>query len=196
MGRRARIRRRKRNVASSDGVSVGGDRTLITLFHWLSRHGWRPAAPLRLAAFSESGRGLMTVSSLQPNSLIVSIPTRLLVTRHTAALSLGVEDERAFPAHDLLAVFILTELLQDRDSFWLPYLDTFPTGYTVPYYCTASEVEAFPAYVREKCEQQRRAVGESFKRVERLLPHSTSVHAYSLAYFTVNTRAVYLQESP
>jgi hypothetical protein len=166
MGRRQRVRRRK--ALKTACVNVSGDPDMVQLFRWLSSQAWRPTAPLRLTSFPHSGRGLMAMSSLQSNSLIVSIPKKLLVTRRRAVEALNVHDTAAeLSTHDLLAVFLLKETSLGHTSFWLPYLQTLPTSYSVPYFCTSSEMASFPPYIRERCDQQTTAVQESFARIKR-----------------------------
>ncbi len=120
----------------------------------------------------------------------------LMVTRRRAAQALGISEDNHLPTHDLLAAFLWREkFVVGEASIWRPYLNTLPKSYSVPYYSAKAELEALPEYVRGHCEDQIRAVNESFQLVRKLsaCPAITS-SSYSWAYFTVNTRAVYLRE--
>jgi hypothetical protein len=188
-------RRRRRKLRATPGATNVGH-TAVGLVEWFRSHrdGARlPGPPLRLASFPETGRGLMALSPLSPNDILIAIPLRFLVTRAKAeaALSASGAGNPDLSTHHLISAFLLRELDRGSGSFWRPYLETLPECYDVPFFCATPETEAMPGYVREKWLEQQKTVADAFQLVVDGLRVSADLPRFAWAWFAVNTRAVY-----
>lgn len=199
MGRTLRTRRRnQRQSGTSDqrSVTLGDDPILITLIQWLRTHGWRPDIDLRVASFGGI-RGLRTGKRVGDNEILISIPEKLLITK-TLALAQSEDLVRlskrlTLDTQSWLSLFLVMEKRKGRDSFWYPYLQSLPESYTVPYFLPLELIEAMPKFVRVAILEQKRKVETIWSKLE-TMPITKS--DFEWAYFTVNTRAVYLNQGP
>ena len=191
MGRRQRLQRSKREGSSTINVSA----STVELMEWFQKHrgGVRgPGPPLRLALFPTTGRGLMALTPLAKDDILISIPLRFMITRDTVEASLG--NKTNLSTHHLIAGFLLRELDKGPDSFWDPYLKTLPEQFDVPYFCSQPELESLPRYVKEKCFLQQKIVTSAIKLVtEAGIYNRSNLSRFAWAWFAVNTRAVYFE---
>ena len=101
----------------------------------------------------------------------------------------------------LLSLWLLHEKsLRDKSLFY-PYLDSLPTHYTNPYFCSAKEKLCLPQSLSEKVTQQEDVVIKNYQQLLGLTKQlswalTPSMVEFSWAWFTVNTRAVYLDSDP
>jgi len=191
MGRRQRQRRLKREGDATINVSESA----VQLMEWFRKHrrGVRSPGPsLRLAIFPTTGRGLMALTPLAADDILISIPLRFMITRDKVEASLGYKTNLS--THHLMAGFLLRELDKGSDSFWAPYLKTLPDSFNVPYFCSRPELEFFPRYVNEKCFLQQSIVTSANKLVtEAGIYDGSDTSRFAWAWFAVNTRAVYFE---
>jgi hypothetical protein len=147
MGRRTS--KTKRRLEKTVNVS----RTIFELMEWFRTHraGLRQPGPsLRLSVFPNIGRGLMALSTLKPNDILISVPLRFMITREKVENSLKSDRTNELTTHHLISVFLLCELDKGSTSFWLPYLKTLPDSFDVPFFCSSTEIDSTPFYVKQK----------------------------------------------
>lgn len=190
MGRRTS--KTKRRLEKTVNVS----RTIFELMEWFRtrRAGLRQPGPsLRLSVFPNIGRGLMALSTLKPNDVLISIPLRFMITREKVENSLKSDRTNELTTHHLISVFLLRELDKGSNSFWLPYLKTLPDSFDVPFFCSSTEIDSTPFYVKQKCLAQQKIVLSAFEKVRLTLNINLDLQRFSWAWFAVNTRAVYFE---
>ena len=199
MGRRYRKRRRQ---TANKAVDV--TQTVVELLNWFKKYrqnARQPGPQLRLAIFPDTGRGLMALTPLVPDDILISIPLRFMITRRNVEDSLKSEnclvigDLNKLSTHHLIAVFLLLELAKGSDSFWHPYLKTLPDAYSVPYFCSSHEISHLPRYVTEKILKQQKLVAAAYDLTKSHVKIAHDIARFSWAWFAVNTRAVYFENS-
>lgn len=174
---------------------------MICLCQWLSGQGWVPSQPLSPAIFPDTGRGLQARAHIAPGEVIISIPSSALVTARTVRKSnLGKQIETIncdnLTAQELLSLWLVSEKGKGPSSLYFPYLQSLPTSYTVPYFCSPSERSSFPDYLRQLTENQIQTVTNAFNKVIKLKNDIATlskldIDSFGWAWFTVNTRAVF-----
>ena len=148
-----RTRRKRKKEGKNNNVTTH----IVRLLRWMKTAGkWKPKCALQLTEFAPSSlRGFMTRQRIESNSLLISIPLNLLITREVAKVF--IQESKVFEecfndcyemisTHELLVIFLLVNKHLDLDRksssyFWKPYLDTLPESYEVPYFCKHDEVE-------------------------------------------------------
>ncbi|CAB4062643.1 unnamed protein product [Lepeophtheirus salmonis] len=83
---------------------------------------WNPNTNLRLSFFSSTGRGLMALSPIESNSLIIRVPYEFVITRSKAQCQ--TNDTRT--THDVLAQFLTQESALREASKWFFYIKSLP----------------------------------------------------------------------
>jgi len=200
MGRRGRVRRRRKEKA----INVSCSPEVISLCQWLSGQGWLPCQPLSPAVFPDTGRGLQARAHIAPGEVIISVPSSALVTATTVRKSsLGKQIEAIncdnLTAQELLSLWLVSEKNKGTSSSYFPYLQSLPTSYTVPYFCSPSERSSLPDYLSQLTENQIQTVNNAFNKVIKLKNDIATlskldIASFSWAWFTVNTRAVFHQQ--
>ncbi|XP_043211666.1 SET domain-containing protein 4-like [Amphibalanus amphitrite] len=208
MGRTKRHRLRNRANATEKPIIVSSE--LAELVVWMRRHRWSGPGPLRPALFPDTGRGLLSRRPLQPGATLVSIPLSLLVSSATALRSeLGAALRAARPAISAqlaVSLWLALERRRGADSGWRPYLASLPSAYTTPAYCEPRELSAelLPGALLSAARGQRRLLLRQLERARQLLRQTSipctagweiSEEEFRHAWFTVNTRAVFLDPS-
>ena len=102
---------------------------------------------------------------------------------------------------NILSLWLLHEKSRGAKSLFCPYLDSLPTHYTTPYFCSAKEKLCLPQSLSEKVTQQEDVVIKNYHQLLGLTRQLgwtliPSMVEFSWAWFTVNTRAVYLDSDP
>lgn len=213
MGRTARKRRRKcENILK---CSTKTDEKLYKkLKSWLISNDWRVNCNLKPCVFKNTGRGLMAVDEIQENQIILQIPRSIIITTHTVFTSLIgnlFSSELNYSAQSIIAIFLIYEKHLDHHSFWKPYLDTLPKTYTNPEFCTKVEKQFLYPSIANDLESMTKNLKFDYliliRSIKLLSNNSTCVHCkksfYNIfsypnfvwAYYTVNTRAVYMDNS-
>ena len=208
MGRTGRSRRRNRALAAERPVAVSAELSALTV--WMRRHGWSGPGPLTPALFPDTGRGLLSRRHLPPGHTLLSIPLPLLVSSATALSSeLGPALRAARPAVSgqlAVSLWLALERRRGGHSGWQPYLASLPTAYTTPAFCEQHELSAdlLPEAVLSAARSQRCLLLRQLEIARRLLRETTSPSTavweisedeFRHAWFTVNTRAVFLDPS-
>ena len=153
MGRTRRIRSR---IACRDvrDKNVSKNDSIVKLLRWMKLWKWKSVIELQPTEFSPFGlRGLMAKHKIDSSDILVKIPINLLITRTTAInyiekskrVDCDSDSFKQITTLEVLAIFLLLNKLQYQasvqfDRFWIPYIDTLPTSYEVPYFCDDDEV--------------------------------------------------------
>ena len=208
-GRTWRWRRKKRKSASDCLCCVDCWPVLVKLSQWLHGHvvenSWKDS--LKPAVFSSTGRGLMTVCALKAGDVIVSVPRKAMVTCSDVLGEKEIIDSlkdssTKLKAMEILSLFLVIQRYLGNNSKWKPYIDSLPSEYTVPLFCSEEEVKVLPNFLKCIVEKQKKDVYCCFTNTKGIFSHLCSAGVLSFmpslldirwAWFTVNTRAVYLK---
>ncbi|XP_036206992.1 SET domain-containing protein 4 isoform X2 [Myotis myotis] len=207
-GRTSRIRRRKLCTNfQSRGVNESYKPEFIALKKWLKARKFEDTN-LIPACFPDTGRGLMSRTSLQEGQVIISLPESCLLTTDTVIRShLGayIAKWQPLPSPLLaLCTFLVAEKHAGDRSPWKPYLEVLPKAYTCPVCLEPEVVALLPGPLEAKAREQRTRVRELFtssrgffSSLQPLLSEAAasvfSYRAFLWAWCTVNTRAVYME---
>ena len=183
---------RNRKKCKSVIVNCDGECEIVELKKWLLANGWKANLKLRLSIFPLIGRGIQCMNNVMENSVLISIPRHLLITRTLAESVLG--KRKSFCNQEVISIFLILEKRQGTKSFWWPYIRTLPKTYTVPFFACKNEIACFPDYLKHLCIEQRQLIAKKFKDVSNHYEElKISSREFSWAWFTVNTRAVYFE---
>lgn len=193
MGRRYREKLRRQSETSSSAKNLSSDPKVVALLQWLNRQGYQESVPLRLSGFSDTGRGLMALDKIPSKKVIISIPIDLMITRNYVLGQLMMDKESS--TQEAFAVFLVKETARGTQSWWSHYLGTLPASYTVPFFCQVQEIQILPKYLEQKIRDQQHDVNAAFGKMRASLFPDLDWDRFCWAWFTVNTRAVYLKGS-
>jgi len=195
MGRTGRHRKRKADKV----VNVSHDAVFQNLHNWLKTHSFSCQPKLKPALFPLTGRGLQACTVIQEGEVVVTIPvsaliTRALVLKNTIPI-LHLQSISHLTTQTLLSVWLLREAELGSSSSYHPYIQSLPKSYTNPYFCSPQEQQLLPSYLMDQvCQQQQAIATNHTSLVTR--GFKTSLAGFEWAWFTVNTRAVYLDRDP
>lgn len=174
----------------------------------MKKHGWTQTCSLSPAEFLNSGRGLITEESISSNQVIISIPVRLLITICSVAASdiswLFQTNHEHFFAQEVLAIFLVWEKHLREKSKWRPYINTLPSDYSIPLFCSQEELAILPTFISELVQKQTLKCKNAFDAIRRILNDKICSHCekklrdvftyeeYKWAWSSVNTRCVYV----
>lgn len=207
-GRTWRQRRRQKSDETRS-YTVDSSLTLVSLCQWLKQKGMRRylGSCLKVAVFSSTGRGLMAVNGVRAGEVVVSIPRQALITcedvmldDHLGAVLRG--SGKKLKAMEVLTIFLVYHKPLEETSPWRPYLESLPKSYTVPIYCSKSEHELLPTFLKAFADQQEEDINACYINIKEIISQTLGrdtlcIDDVKWAWFTVNTRAVYLKnESP
>lgn len=191
MGRTGRRRKRK----TFKIVNVSNDSVFLNLQSWLKGFGFSCQPPLRPAVFPDTGRGLQASSTIQEGDVVVTIPVEALITRDLVLHTLPCKSISHLSTQTLLSVWLLSELRKGSSSSYQPYLESLPKSYTTPYFCSPEEQLLLPRYLQSKVTDQHLTISTNYTSLVSR-GFKTCLASFEWAWFTVNTRAVYLSRDP
>lgn len=204
-GRAARKRRRKQE-SLVQSVSLCHQLQYVRLMKFLHQRGFTSTL-LQPALFSDTGRGLQALRTIESGQLLISLPESCLLTTSTVLDSyLGHYIKSWKPRLSpllALCVFLVCERHRGEASDWFPYIDVLPTTYTCPAYFTDDVVAVLPASVKKRASEQREAVREIhsshqdfFRSLQPILSQPVeevlTYEALRWAWCSVNTRSVFM----
>ena len=214
MGRVTRQRRRRmRRLAK---VCAVDDFAIIKFLEdWMSTFNWKPTIPLVPCIFPNTGRGLMCLEDVNCGDSLVAIPGELIVTTSTVyeseIIKLFKNRDLEYECQGVLATFLVYEKHLREYSKWNLYINSLPRTYSNPHFCTAEEkrlmtfisndLDCLAAKVCRNFYAVLRSLGELKRSGNDLCTHCgkplsdiLTFHNFMWAYYTVNTRAIYIDE--
>ncbi|XP_038210814.1 SET domain-containing protein 4 [Zerene cesonia] len=218
MGRTGRWRKQKREY---NFHTCNEHREVILLNSWLAQYGIRRSKKLSLAVFKDSDRGVLTKKKIKAGEEIINLPLNLTINVITLLIDADfnsifldndkqclVEYKQCVTFQSLLAFYLLFLKSQDSDSKWHTYLRSLPQYYTVPYFLNEDVQNYLNPEILAVIEKQKSVVDESFdvfvnilvniksdkNNIQKFSKYFTKSH-FEWAYFTVNTRCVYMDLS-
>ncbi|XP_013774095.1 SET domain-containing protein 4-like isoform X2 [Limulus polyphemus] len=177
------------------------------LFSWLRSNGFTMITKLKPALFKDTGRGLMACESVSAGQVIVSLPRNLLITSETVKRSyllplLQLYNKELTP-EETLSIFVMCEKARGQKSPWLQYFDIIPEFYSTPAYFSQEAIKELPYSLQENVQIQICCLQRSYQKLKGLLLQienffpevkgQLTFKDYRWAWFTVNTRCVYLR---
>lgn len=186
--------------------------TYQNLKSWMILNGWKPICDLKPHVFETTGRGLMTLEQVQANNVVLKIPKSLLITTTTVSQSsIGkLFSQKSYTAQCVLATYLIHQRHLGVESFWKPYLDSLPLSYTNPEFCTKSEKSHLPDFLTNELNCTKRKLNSSYLSLVGSIKLQKSqhcdhcqesyfdifdYHSFVWAYYTVNTRSIYLNNN-
>ncbi|XP_063532140.1 SET domain-containing protein 4 [Cydia strobilella] len=214
MGRTRRIRSQKARTFRT----CGAESELILLNSWLAKEGMLYNSKLSLAVFDNTGRGVLTKKKINPGEELMNLPlnltinvTSILMDSTFCSIFLNndknclIEYKHTISFQSLMAFYLTFLQSQGSKSKWFVYLESLPKEYTVPYFLAAETKLHVDADIFSVVARQEDIIKTSFHIFEDVLSHCTSsqidvikikkffcLSRYEWAYFTVNTRCVYM----
>lgn len=210
MGRTSRKRQKIKNQLSLKRQN--NHVNLMDMENWMKSLGWSPVYKLIPHVFKDTGRGLMCLEQIETNTAIIKIPKKLLITIGLVCQTniKNIFDKKMYyDAQTVLAVFLSYEKHIDSLSDWKIYIDSLPLSYTVPDYCSYKEKLKLPNFINDELEPQSRNLINQYKLIIQsinklddadkicnhcgeLLINIINFNLFKWAFYTVNTRAVYI----
>ncbi|XP_023175991.2 SET domain-containing protein 4 [Drosophila hydei] len=215
MGRTQRQRQRRNSQTTT---TTPPDNALHVLYGQLHALGWRNETRLSALNFAQTGRGLCSKSkSFQAGDELIRLPASCLISIATLEADEGFKQlfnrdlfdkDARISFQALVACYLLYQghlYESTNDSPWSAYLDTLPSSYTTPYFCAINELQCLPEALLERTVAQNRQIREYYQLLKALVGEQHckccgqrycediwTLAAYKRAYFTVNTRSVYI----
>lgn len=199
-GRRAR-KRRKPSPKLIRPVICSQDREIVGLRQWMkTKAGFK--CSLVPAIFQDTGRGLMTKTSISGGDILISLPKTLLITTETVLASQAGEHVKNWSPkltpQEAISVFILWENSQTSQSPWQPYLSSLPKSFTTPGYFSERELSLLPKSIYSKCVTEVEKIKQSFCKICNYSQSKWTAFRPALtfekfvwAWYVINTRSVY-----
>lgn len=215
-----RTRKRRRHKKPRRYCACDYNAEIILLNSWLLKNGIRKNEKLGLAVFDDTGRGVLTKKKIKSGEELLNLPLNLTINVTTILTDLPfcniflenqkqclLEYKNSISFQSLMA-FYLTFLKVNMNSKWAVYIESLPKEYTVPYFLP-NEIKRFiDDDILTVISKQKDAVELSFNIFVNVLKNNLSVDGsiqrlkklftkpdYEWAYFTVNTRCVYMDLS-
>ncbi|KAK9908367.1 hypothetical protein WJX75_006775 [Coccomyxa subellipsoidea] len=175
-------------------------------FEWLRKEG-AFIASIESGLVAEGFRGVIAKTDIDPGTLLVSVPERLLLSAHSAkkdtafAQALSATNKQSTNSSQVLAAHLLHEVCKGQDSYWKPYLATLPRQYTcLSYFCPEDIQELQVAYAMDIAHSVAEALKSDHTSVKPLLSalglpaKFMTLGAWRWATATVASRTMYLPD--
>ncbi|XP_045446042.1 SET domain-containing protein 4 [Melitaea cinxia] len=215
MGRTQRKRRRKNLLKF---YSCNNEKDLVQLNAWLAKEGVRYNKKLVLAVFNDTGRGVLTKKKIKAGEELINLPLNLTINVTSLLMDVVfckvflennipclLKYSRKVSFQSLMAFYLVYLRSQGQKCKWYIYLESLPKIYTVPYFLPNEIKKYIDDEINSVIIKQRNIIENTFYIFEELLKNTTcisdivqnfrsyfSLCNYEWAYFTVNTRCVYM----
>ncbi|KAF5269177.1 hypothetical protein FQR65_LT02477 [Abscondita terminalis] len=208
MGRRERKRTTKKK-SLTHAIHLDCDPIFIKLKQWMTTYKWQTENKLRIALFSNTGRGVVSLKTLKVGDTLVQVPYDLMIT-FTTLQTLFVQSVLTsyslLQMQDLLSVFIILERHKGASSQWKPYIDSLPDDTPdLPWLSHSHEINALPNKLQVALIKRRESFELSWERLKKSINSNwkceccqipgnrvITLNSFTWAYVMVNTRAVYI----
>lgn len=211
--------RRKRSIKKARDFCACDDKgEIIQLNSWLSKNGMRCNDKLVLAIFNDTGRGVLTKKKIQSGEELMNLPLNLTINVTTILMDklfcniflqnskrCLIEYKQSVSFQSLMAFYLAFLKFQSDKSKWHIYLESLPKEYTVPYFLPNELKLIIDIDILSVISKQKDIIDSSYSVFESILmcnistdntilnfKNSFSLAAYEWAYFTVNTRCVFM----
>ncbi|XP_011548522.3 SET domain-containing protein 4 [Plutella xylostella] len=215
MGRTRRKRSKKKPRCFT---TCDHNEELINLNSWLAAQGLCRNDKLVLASFNDTGRGVMTKRKIYPGEELLNMPLNLTINVTTVLMDKTFNQifcenkmdclqkyKQSLSFQSLLAFYLVYHKVQESQSLWYLYLKSLPKEYTVPYFLPKDVQNCLDAKMQSVISKQSDVIDSSYNIFNNILNNnfskndilsklkeSYSRNLYEWAYFTVNTRCVYM----
>lgn len=215
MGRTGRLRASKKFRAFRTCQDTA---EVINLNSWLTEQGVVCNKKLVMATFDDIGRGVLTKKKIYPGEELLNMPLNVTINITTLLMDgdfnrLFIENQtncyetyqQKLSFQSLLALYLVYHRSLNAESKWCQYLKSLPTEYTVPYFLPRDVQCYLDAKILSVISRQSDDVQSSYNIFTEILKTNTSnivnlksfreffsLDQYEWAYFTVNTRCVYM----
>ncbi|XP_049866589.1 SET domain-containing protein 4 [Pectinophora gossypiella] len=216
-----RTHRKRRHGKARNFYTCGDGKEIILLNSWLSKQGMRCNEKLVLAVFNDTGRGVLTKRKICAGEELLTLPLNSTINVTTILTDLSfcniflenkkdclVTYKQLVSFQSLMALYLAFLKLQGPGSKWFVYLESLPKEYTVPYFLPNDIKSYVDKDIQTVISKQHDIIHSSFHIFEEILQnsksdnisvhklkHSFNMPVYEWAYFTVNTRCVYMDLS-
>ncbi|CAK1604597.1 unnamed protein product [Parnassius mnemosyne] len=213
-----RTKRKRKSKKQPEYCPCNNNEELILLNSWLIKHGVRRNKNLGLAVFKNTGRGVLTKKKICAGDELVNLPLNLTINVTTLLLdtlfcSIFIENKKqcliqykqAVSFQSLMAFYLVYLKMQGTKSKWYVYLESLPKYYTVPYFLPDELHCYIDAEIMSVVSKQKDIIKNSFNIFDEILKMNISNSSllvnfkeyfnksvYEWAYFTVNTRCVFM----
>lgn len=214
--RRKRSQKKPRKYCACDGTE-----DVILLNRWLSENGMRCNEKLGLAVFNDTGRGVLTRKKIRAGEELMNLPLNLTINVTTLLMDIPfcniflnnkiqclLQYKQTISFQALMAFYLTYLKSQGKGTKWSVYLESLPKEYTVPYFLPNEIKCSIDADILSVISKQTDIVESSYTIFEDILNNNLSQDdkivtfkkylsksIYEWAYFTVNTRCVYMDLS-
>lgn len=200
-----RTRRERRKCQITDkSQTVNGQIDIVNLYKFLSSKGWRNESQLKVAKFSEFGRGLYSKVVVRADDILLELPINSLISYQTLENDLeflDIFDEEKFEGAKseiifqcLLAFYLCHQKLKE-ESEWEAYIKSLPESFSHPYFCSKLELQYLPDYILQKIVEQNGLIKTQYQKLMALLhvDLGISLDLFKWAFFVCNSRSVYIK---
>ncbi|KAG6461977.1 SET domain-containing protein 4 [Manduca sexta] len=212
--------KRKRCVVKPRNFYLSDDNEDSVLLNtWLAKNGLRRNKKLALAVFDDTGRGVITKKKIKCGEELITLPLNLTINVSTLLMDKAFcsifldnsvdclrEYKQGVSFQSLMSFYLAFLRVLSVNSKWHVYLESLPKDYTVPYFLPYETQCNIDTDILSIIIKQKDTIESSYKIFRDILKTSSkesSVHIlksftlplYEWAYFTVNTRCVYMDLS-
>ncbi|CAB0020016.1 unnamed protein product [Nesidiocoris tenuis] len=204
-------RHRKKKTGEQRPVPLGNDVGYLGLVNWLADRKWSPSCKLVPVTFSDTGRGMMAKENIPAGTILASLPASALITARTVADSplaeLFLNTSACFSTQQVLSSFLVLQKHLGEDSDWFAYINILPLQYFSPVFATSDLIDAFPPTIVHKILRMQTKIDHLHSSLmgavgQSRCPHCSKLYSelftfdeFRWAWFTVNSRSVYLSPS-
>ncbi|XP_075971193.1 SET domain-containing protein 4 [Anticarsia gemmatalis] len=214
--------RRKRSLRKArDFCTCDEKEEIVLLNSWLAENGMRRNDKLVLAVFDDTGRGVLTKRKIQSGEELINLPLNLTINVTTILMDklfsnvflenskrCLVEYKQSVSFQSLMAFYLTFLRHQKEKTKWFIYLESLPKEYTVPYFLPNELKQNIDEDILSVVSKQKDIIDSSYSVFENILSNNLSkdvtiiefrkyfsLGVYEWAYFTVNTRCVFMDLS-
>ncbi|KAM3956419.1 LOW QUALITY PROTEIN: SET domain-containing protein 4 [Aphomia sociella] len=215
MGRTQRKRKNRNNVRNFR--TCDDCKEMVFFNSWLYKQGMRRNDKLVLAVFDDTGRGVLTKKKINPGEELMNLPLNLTINVTTILMDIQFcnifldnkklclqEYKQSVTFQSLMALYLTYLKAQGSRSEWYLYLESLPNEYTTPYFLRDDILIHVDTDILAVITKQKDIINTSYCIFEEILRNTTSndvtvnelknvnMSIYEWAYFTVNTRCVFM----
>lgn len=216
-----RTRRKRGHKKPRKYISCDHSGDVILLNRWLTGNGVRRNVKLGLAVFDDTGRGVITKRKIRAGEELINLPLNLTINVTTLLMDLPfcnifldnkkqclLQYKQTISFQSLMAFYLTYLRSQLENTIWAVYLESLPKNYSVPYFLPKEVKCSIDGGIQSVISKQSDMINSSYIIFEDILDSNLSKNSkiflfkkfftksmYEWAYFTVNTRCVYMDLS-